>query len=47
MSVGASSFGDFDDYDDEIDNSLIDDHVRPRGSEASRRSKYKSATSRS
>jgi hypothetical protein len=44
---GGPSAIDDDDYDDELDNSISDDHDRPRMSENSRRSKLKSATSRS
>jgi len=43
---GASAIDD-DDYDDEIDNYISDDNGRPRVSELSKRSKLKSATSRS
>lgn len=44
---GAGTSGGDEDYDDESDNYISDDHAKPRASEYSRRSKLKSITSRS
>jgi hypothetical protein len=45
--MGYNSGEEDEEYDDESDNYITDDHARTRGSELSRRSKVKSATSRS
>ena len=46
-SAAAGLTGIDDEYDDDSDNYISDDHGKPRASEYSRRSKLKSITSRS